>query len=768
MLFLSSGEVLSFAGDQGPPSITEKQWNVISRAVAGDLPQSHLLHQPVDDARSRSLLRIYLKALDPERIYFVQSDIDSFAKSEALLDDQLKAGDVAFAGSVSDIWKQRISNRCDYVAVLVTSGFDLEADETMERERKNAAWAANEAEWNEIWRKRIKDDYLRRVIAARLQDKSTSTNKVEKAEDPGKAIVDAYREFGEIIIRTEPERVLETYLTALAMTFDPHCSYMSPKSEDEFNAEMRLSFAGIGAVLVSDAGFTKIDRLLPGGPAERDKRDISLKPGDKIIGVGEQGGVSEDVRHWPLYRVVRKIRGQKGTTVVLSIIPASDPDGSTERKVDLVRDDIPLDQQAAKSEVLAYTNEAGVVRSIGIVRLPAFYSDLQARKEGKTQFRSSTRDVAAILGDMKSNRVEGVVLDLRNNGGGSLTEAVEMTGLFIRTGPVVQVRESRGMSLLGDLDPSVAWTGPVVVLVNKHTASASEILAAALQDYGRAVIVGDSKTHGKGSVQAILPVGKDSSCGSLKVTTALFYRITGGSTQLNGVAPDIVLPSPLDSIKTGEEYLDNPLAWTMLRGVPYRLSSDLAGAVEELERKSRERLARTPDFSVYTNLIGRLAAIQESDVVPLKLEKRQALAEGIKKLNDELLKTGTSNATDSAEVSGKDIVLKETVAILSDLSDAQIKYVESATDLASGASAEDASVSPVRPPVSPEIARKVAELVDTIRKGRARQRNAAVKGLKEMGAPAMSALESYRDDSDPEVRMTVRNLLDSRDSAPAR
>lgn len=655
----------------------EKKSNETAIAFTRIFPSQHLLRHAFDDDKSSQALDFFIKALDRERVYFLQSDIDGFNRSRLELDDMVKAGDVSFVFDVADTWMRRISNRCDYVIGIVSNGFDLSVDETIERDRKDAPWPRDEANWDEIWRKRIKDDYLRRTLAAEMAAES-STNKTALTNDHATAIASGYGEFREIISRTEPDRILEMFLSSIAMAYDPHCSYMSPQSEKDFNDEMKLSFAGIGAVLTSEGGFTKVDRVMPGGPADRDKRDICLKAGDKIIAVAQgDDGPAEDVRHWPVYRVVRLIRGKKGTKVVLTVIPVSDPDGTTTRRVDLVRDDIPLEQQAAKSEVRVFTNSTGVAKTAGIIRLPAFYSDMQGRKEGKKDFRSSTRDVAAILrGMQESNRVDGVILDLRGNGGGALNEAVEMTGLFITKGPVVQVWESKGLALLGDLDGLVTWDGPLVVLVNRHTASASEIVAAALQDFGRAVIIGDSKTHGKGSVQTILPLGGDPPYGSMKVTTALFYRINGGSTQLNGVAPDIVLPSALDNLKTGEEYLDNPLMWTMRRGVTYERCGNLADMVARLEKRSKVRLAGNSRFGVYTNLLSRLAVIQDSEYMPLDIGKRREMARGIKELNDKLVEaeSGGTGGNDvkpagDGEKKDRDIVLNEALEILSDLAD---------------------------------------------------------------------------------------------------
>jgi carboxyl-terminal processing protease len=558
-----------------------------------------------------------------------------------------------------------------------------------------------------LWRKKVKNEYVARVVSRRLADEdrtnrvngavqseppAAATNQAETAVRPAgdtnkndktaasEALAEAslspedfirkrYAQYLTVLNDSDADFVMQRYLSAFAQAYDPHSEYMTPSSTEDFDIGMKLSLVGIGALLASEDGAARIERVIPGGPAERDGR---LKAGDKIIAVAQGDKAPVDILHWPLYKAVRLIRGEKGTKVVLTVIPAADISGGRVVKIDLVRDEVKLEEQEAKGEVDAIPGFSGVTNQIGVIKLPAFYADMRNRINGSTEYKSSTRDVARLVEDMKGKGVQGIILDLRSNGGGSLAEAVEMTGLFLRAGPVVQVRESRGIQVLSDPDPGVLYQGPLVVLVNRQSASASEILAAALADYGRAVVVGDTKTHGKGTVQSWQNLDeRNPKLGSIKVTTHSFYRVAGGSTQLKGVVPDIVLPSVLDVIEIGEEYLPHAMGWTVVNMAQYRPVADLSLWITDLRQATEARRAKDPRFVAQAAMIQRIKKRMETAEISLNLEDRMALAreeKGMEKLQAEALGEDEFETADPKQKNKEsDIVLAETERIMGDL-----------------------------------------------------------------------------------------------------
>ena len=497
----------------------------------------------------------------------------------------------------------------------------------------------------------------------------------EKNLTPEEFIKERYAQFLGILEDSDSKWVLQKYLSAFARSYDPHCDYMSPETSEDFDIDMKLSLVGIGAMLRPEDGTAKIVSLVPGGPADSDTSKNHLRPGDKIIGVGQGNEEIVSIRHWPLYKAVRIIRGKKGSKVVLKVIPATDPSGSTTKKVVLIRDEVKLEAREAKSKIKTVDDVDGTAYKLGVIELPAFYADMQGRR-ANPNYKSSSRDISKILREMREKDVDGIVLDLRNNGGGSLIEAVMMTGLFIKSGPTVQVRERRNISILPDNNPTIAYSGPLVVLVNRLSASASEILAAALQDYGRAVIVGDSKTHGKGSVQTILRMNRDASMGKLKVTNALFYRISGGSTQLRGVKPDIVVSSPYDFMEFGEDFLPNPMEWSTIRTAIYSPFGDLTDIIPEVAELSKKRRETDGPFIAYTKLLKRIEVASSEESLSLNLETRRSKATAEKELLDiqnKLMEQGQDD--DEAN----DIVETEALNILVDLIRATEKRKKSMT-----------------------------------------------------------------------------------------
>lgn len=675
LFLLTAGVVFSRAEQADRPELAPDAHHMrAAKLMALNLPLRHLNREPLSERIATNALAIYLDTLDFERAYFLQSDIDAFTAKGPDLADQLRAGDLTFAFHVYNVLKTRVANRVAFVNELLDQGLNLDADETYAWKRRQAKWPANEEEWNDLWRRKIKNEYVghavsRRIGAGELPDldgENTVTNASLAAQlkmTPEERIRKNYDRFLTILRDNDANWVTERYLNAFARAYDPHSDYLSPWGLEDFEIGMKLSLQGIGALLSSEDGAAKVERLIPGGPAERDGR---LKPGDKIIAVAQGDNPPVDVLHWPLSRTVRLIRGEKGSKVVLTVIPGVDSTGAELAVIDLIRDEVKLEEQAAKSELKTVTGEDGVERRIGVITLPEFYADLKGLGAGQDA-RSSAKDVARLLGELRDQGAEAVVLDLRNNGGGSLSDAIQMTGLFIERGPVVQVRDQRRVVPLNDPDPGVLFRGPVAVLVNRLSASASEILAGALQDYSRAIIIGDSKTHGKGTVQTLIPLSNVSTnVGQIKVTTASFYRIAGGSTQLRGVEPDIVIPSPLETLEVGEEHLPHALPWSQVAEALFQPVGDLPAYQGELKLRSRARLSRSEKYSTYTNLLAQIAERQRAPEISLRLDTRLALAESEREMRKALEDEVGEGDGEEEKPRRTDFALEESMQVLCD------------------------------------------------------------------------------------------------------
>jgi len=648
------------------------------------MPRLHLSHQPMDVGIATNAMDLYLRMLDYDRTFFLASDVAEFQAEAPLQIERLHKGDVALAFRVFERFKERVRDRVEMADKLIGKGFDCTLKESYVWKRKDLPWTASTNAWDELWRLKVKNEYVARLVAKQLTDelKTNGTAKAEAAASTNAVSASAeadallspeaflrkrYKQFLMVLEDSDAEFVLQRYFTAFTQAYDPHSDYMTPSAGEDFEINMKLSLGGIGALLQGEDGAAKIEKIIPGGPAAKDGR---LKPGDKIIAVAQDNKPSVDILHWPLYKAVGVIRGEKGSKVTLTVIPASDISGSRTVKIQLVRDVVKLEDQAAKGETAVVVGEHGRTNTLAVIRLPAFYADMKNRGSGSDS-KSSTRDVARIVTEMKAKGVDGMILDLRDNGGGSLAEAVEMTGLFFPSGPVVQVRESRGIQVLNDPEPDVLYRGPMIVLVNRRSASASEILAAALQDYGRALIVGDSKTHGKGTVQSWQPLDdRNSSLGSIKVTTHSFYRPGGGSTQLKGVVPDIIIPSVLDVLEVGEEYLPHAMPWTVISMARYSPVADLSVMVPGLRRSSEERRSKEPRFLAQQKVIDDVRKRQAMTDLSLNLKDRMALAheeKDLDKAQDDALDVGEAEGIPTPAAVDKDIVLKETERIMVDL-----------------------------------------------------------------------------------------------------
>lgn len=715
----------------------------ICRRYAQLLSSRHFLQKPLDEKISAQAWTNFISYLDYDRSYFLQADIDSFEPWRLKLSACLEKGDFEFPLKVFKRYRQRVSERTDFSEKLLDKGFDFTIEEDYVWKRKDAPWPADAKEQDDLWRRRVKNDVLARMIVRDYAEsnkvaKASSTNalpavasnRVASAALPAKAaptnavpalaptnaipdmdlspdafVRKRYRQFQIIISDADAEWVLQRYLSAFAAAYDPHTAYMAPAAVDDFNIDMNLTLCGIGATLTAEDGAAKIVEIIPGSPAGRDTRDIRLKKNDKIIGVGQGDGPIEDVIHQPLDKIVKRIRGKKGTKVVLQVVSASDPSGAAPRLIDLIRDDIKLEEQAATGMVIRvsspYTpsapakapsevrpNDGERKRAFGVIRLPTFYGSMTS-DFNDPNFRSCTFDIMKIISKM-NHEIEGLVLDLRGNGGGSLREAVTLAGSFIRMGPIVIVQEIGVASALPDRDPAIGFRKPMIVLVDRASASASEIVAAALQDYGRAVIVGDHKTHGKGSVQTILPLmASDPSYGSIRLTCAKFFRINGGSTQLHGVESDIVLPSTLEYLDIGEDKLPNAMPWTSIRPSRYSSVYNIKPIISKLATNAFARLAGDKEYQDHLELVDHVKEISERTSVPLSYAARYKLFAAEQEMDkaDDLAEEEEGDGDKAAEADWTegDVVLRATLDILADLVDIQG---------ASGISASDELVPP--------------------------------------------------------------------------
>ncbi len=561
------------------------------------LRREHLSKHPLDDEISERGLKSFLSSLDPMKMYFEKSDIDGFMKHKDELDDMLMNKDISFAYTVFGRFLARVDERLKLINELLKQDFSFDAQETLATDSKTIDYARDAQEIQDRWRRRIKYDLL--VL------KSDKTEGNEAREKLGRR----YQNFAKRMHQIDADELLEMFVTAILTSYDPHSSYMSPKSVENFRILMRLNLDGIGAALQMEDGYTVVSKIIPGGAA--DKQGL-LKPKDRIVSVSNEQGEMQDVVDMKLNDVVDMIRGAAGTVVKLGILPA----GSNEKKIlSITRAKIELKDSEARAEIVEDGKRAdGTPMRIGVIDLPSFYMDMEGARNGNDQYKSTTRDVRKILDGFSRDNVDVVVLDLRRNGGGSLPEAISLTGLFIDQGPVVQVKNSDGaVEVLDDTDRGVAWKGPLVVLISKFSASASEILAGAIQDYHRGLIVGDSSTHGKGTVQSLKDLGETlfripnpPSLGALKITMQQFYRPNGDSTQKRGVLADIVLPSITDNMDVSEADLDYALEFDHVRPAnysPYNMVDPQS--VAALRARSQQRIAGSDEFAKLVKRIDR-------------------------------------------------------------------------------------------------------------------------------------------------------------------
>jgi carboxyl-terminal processing protease len=577
------------------------------------LEEGHYTHQPLNDDMSRKFLRTYLELLDFSHLFFTQQDVDALnAKYGTSIDDDVLLGNLKPAYDIYALYTKRVDARVAKIKELLKAPVDFKTDGSIELTRQKAPWPKDEAEADQLWKGRIDSELLQEKLS-------------EHPIEPGPQLVARrYERLARNVHEEDADEQVKLFLDALAQTYDPHSEYLSKSDLKNFSINMGLSLVGIGAMLRTEDGYAKIESLVPGGPAQVDGR---LKVGDRITAVGQGSSQVVDCRDMRLDKVVEMIRGKKGTHVHLLVIPANAADPSKRKNIEIVRDEIKLKDQEARADIIIKKDENGNPVKLGWITLPSFYADMDKHQ------KSTTRDVLALLKRLKKENIAGLVVDLRKNGGGSLEEAISLTGLFLKSGPIVQTKGSNGSIIISqDPDPGIAYAGPLLVLTSRQSASASEIFAAALQDYGRAVIVGDKNTFGKGTVQTILEIGRFTSLlgsrsqddGALKLTIQKFYRVAGGSTQLRGVASDVVLPTLTDLPEYGEGALKNCLGYDEVPKARYTKWSDTHSLyLDELKRRSAERVQANPEFHY---------VMQDMDLLRKKLdENRISLNEDVRR-----------------------------------------------------------------------------------------------------------------------------------------
>ncbi|HEY0505473.1 MAG TPA: carboxy terminal-processing peptidase [Lysobacter sp.] len=590
-----------------------------AKLVFGLLSDSRYAYRPrpLDDTLSADMYKRYLEALDGGKQFFTAQDIAKFDAYKLKLDDAIKSGQLDPAYAIFATYRQRFDSRVAYARALLKQDiFQFTGNDRFEYDREDAPWAADDAALDLLWKQNVRNDWLRLKLAGK------------KPDDIRKTLDKRYLNMAKGVAELKGEDVFQTFVNSYANAIDPHTDYFTPKSADNFNMTMSLSLEGIGAVLQKQDDVVAIREIVPGGPAGKSGK---LKPGDRVVGVGQgESGVMEDVVGWRIDDVVAKIRGPKSTRVRLDVIPAEAGLDSKPNRIVLVRDKVRLEDQAAKSEIITLPATGDVpVRRVGVIKLPGFYQDFEGRRLNKDDYASATRDVARLLVKLRADKVDGVVLDLRNNGGGSLTEAIELTGLFIDRGPVVQVRESGGrVSVEGDDDTGIAWEGPLAVLINRGSASASEIFAGAIQDYGRGLVIGET-TFGKGTVQNLVdldrwPANETARFGQVKLTIAQFFRVSGGSTQNKGVVPDIAYPVTVDASEFGESTYDNALPWTRIAAVPHTRYGNFAPLLPKLEALHASRIGGEKEFQWWSEDVAEFRAERAKKSISLNEAERRA------------------------------------------------------------------------------------------------------------------------------------------------
>ena len=601
--------------EQTPIPTTKSTQGSLIKVINYEIDKGHYLSPPLDDLFSEKVFDRYLNQLDPDKLFFLQADIDQFNRVEYELDDHIKQGTVDVPFLIFSVYRKRVDERVEYALQRLHQPFDFDLDEYYEVDREDVNWAIDHEELDDIWRKRIKNDLLvERLIQSRNQKKKPEKSITETLEQ-------RYTHIARRVRQLKSEDVFQSFINAYARTIEPHSAYFTPRVAENFKIEMRLSLEGIGAVLQTDNEYTLINRVIAGGPADLDG---TLMANDRIIGVGQGTEDIVDVIGWRLDDVVDLIRGPKGTNVRLKFLPGSQGEHGDPEIVTITRNEITLEDRQAKKEMIEIGNDENRLK-IGVIDLPTFYHDFDGR-QNDPNYRSTTRDVQKLIDEFESEGIDGLLLDLRGNGGGALPEAISLAGLFIPQGPIVQTRFTHGHTRVAyDPDPLVGYSGPMAVLVDRYSASASEIFAGAIQDYGRGLVIGET-TFGKGTVQTLITLGNERNLGQLKITPAQFFRVNGESTQHRGVVPDIIwYTSELDKT-VGERALENSIPWRQISRAKYLpfLPIEAVNSLEFVRDSHQAGIDDHPEFTYLKKITTLNNETRKKTEISLNEAKRRA------------------------------------------------------------------------------------------------------------------------------------------------
>jgi carboxyl-terminal processing protease len=644
--------------------VPEQKYTRINQVVTEILTRAHFRKANLNDSLSSVIFDNYLENLDNQKLYFLKSDIDKYEQYRFSFDEFLKSGKLDIPFEIYNLYKSRFNQRMKYVFSLLKSEFDFNVDESIVIDRSKSNWAKNDEELNDIWRRRIKNDWLNLKLSGK------------KESDIAETLKKRYQTMHKYILQSQNDDVFQVYINSFAEAIDPHTTYFSPKNSEDFKIDLTLSLEGIGAQLTLENDYTKVSKIITGGPAEKGGQ---LKENDKIIAVAQgEDGELVDVVGWRLDDVVKLIRGPKGTLVRLSVLKADAGVDAPPVEIRIIREKIKLEDQAAKKKVIEIEQD-GKKHRFGVIEIPTFYADFEGKSKGEKDYKSTNRDVRKLLNELKAEKIEGVIIDLRNNGGGSLQEAIELTGLFIPSGPVVQVKNTYGeVDVEDDPDPSQVYDGPLFVMVNRFSASASEIFSAAIQDYGRGVIVGE-QTYGKGTVQTIYDINRylrtDQPLGELKLTIAKFYRISGGSTQHKGVIPDIVFPSAFDPSEYGESSQKSALPYDQINSTYYTKFFDINKYLPKLKEAHEKRIKNNDEFKYIFEDIKEYKELKEKKEYSLLESVRKAEREKNEKkkkdrdnerLSKKQVKINEKDEVKTKELIVEDPLLEETGHIFTD------------------------------------------------------------------------------------------------------
>lgn len=634
-----------------PVKTLSKRHSYELQVINGLLSRYHYKKFKLDDAFSSKILDHFIDQLDPTHIYFTQQDINSFNVHRTKIDDYIKEGNTQPALGIFATYQNSIKQHSKYAIKLLEKGVDLSKDDTYLLDRKKSPWAKNQTALDALWVKRVKNDMISQLLAEKSKKEAL------------KILKKRYELIATRTTQIKDNELFQLIANSFASTLEPHTNYFSPRLTEEFNIQMSLSLSGIGAVLRAEDEYIKIVSVVPGGPAQLTGK---IGPGDRVVAVAQGDSPAKDVVGWRLSDVVNLIRGKKGSTVVLSILPATTGLSGSAEKVAIVRDKIKLEHQAASKRIIEVDRPNGKLK-VGIIDLPSFYIDFKGKESGKPDYRSTSRDIKKLLIELQKEGIEELIIDLRGNGGGSLSEVVTLTGLFIDKGPVVQINDTDGRTeILKDRDSGILYDGPLAVMIDKGSASASEIFAGAIQDYKRGIIIGEN-SFGKGTVQTVLPLNSyarakfEKPLGQLKITTAQFFRVNGESTQHRGVVPDISWAIPKIKSDFGERSFKNALPWRKIKNAHYPLypKSFSRMALSLAKRKSLQRITKTPRFISTINKLKLLVKAGNEKTVSLNIDKRKAKR---KQFNHDLL---------AIENSLRKMSNKKTYNTIKELQDAQ-------------------------------------------------------------------------------------------------